>query len=356
MLAWYIFKKLQERLQQPSAGTNATLDGGLDQTVEAGSRTEGYVAGPPPGGRIVIEAYGLMKRYGALSAVDGVSFEVAAGEIFGLLGPNGAGKTTTLEMLEGLRTPDAGDATVLGQSVVHQARSIKQRIGVQLQATALPPKTTAAEAIRLFRAFYRQGRQVDDLLAEFGLTERAHAYTEKLSGGQLQRLSIALALVNDPDLVFLDEPTTGLDPQARLNLWDVITGIRESGKTVMLTTHYMEEAERLCDRVAMIDRGKIVALDTPARLVARYAPGTAVEFETSELDESALTSVPGVERLEVEGTRVILHTEAPEKVLTELFEPRGAWAPAVRSMSDLRVRTGTLEDVFIALSGRTLRV
>lgn len=296
-----------------------------------------------------------MKRYGALTAVDGVSFEVRSGEIFGLLGPNGAGKTTTLEMLEGLRAPDAGDAMVLGESVVRHSRRIKERIGVQLQATALPPKTTVTEAIELFGSFYRRHRSAEELLHEFDLTERANVFAESLSGGQMQRLSIALALVNDPDLVFLDEPTTGLDPQARLNLWDVIAGIHARGKTVLLTTHYMEEAERLCDRIAVMDRGRIVALDTPERLIADYAPGTTIEFETAQPDEAALQTLPGVDRLEVEGSRVILHTETPESVLTRLFDPAAAWAPGVQSMQDLRVRTGTLEDVFIALTGRGLR-
>jgi ABC-2 type transport system ATP-binding protein len=287
--------------------------------------------------------------------VDDVSFQVFPGEIFGLLGPNGAGKTTTLEMLEGLQTPDAGDATLLGESIVRHSRRIKERIGVQLQATALPPKTTVTEAIDLFGSFYKHRRSTEQLLAEADLIERAGAFAEKLSGGQLQRLSIALALVNDPDLVFLDEPTTGLDPQARLNLWDVIAGIHARGKTVMLTTHYMEEAERLCDRVAVMDRGKIVALDTPERLVSTYAPGTSIEFDTTHPDEVALRAIPDVDRLEVDGTRVALHTNMPESVLSRLFDRNAVWGPAVQSMRDLRVRTGTLEDVFIALTGRTLR-
>ena len=303
----------------------------------------------------MIEARGLVKRYGTLTAVDGVGFTVEAGEIFGLLGPNGAGKTTTLEMLEGLRTPDAGDATVLGESVVRSPRAIKEKIGVQLQATALPPKTTVTEAIDLFGAFYRRRRTTPDLLQEFELTEKASAMAESLSGGQAQRLSIALALVNDPDLVFLDEPTTGLDPQARLNLWDVIERIRGQGKTVVLTTHYMEEAERLCDRVGVIEAGRIVALDTPERLIDAYAPGTTIEFDVSIPDEAALRAIPGVDGVEIRGERVILHTSTPERALAGLFDPAAGWAPTVGSMRDLRVRGGTLEDVFIALTGRTLR-
>jgi len=290
-----------------------------------------------------------------LCAVNQVSFQVHRGEIFGLLGPNGAGKTTTMEMLEGMRPPDSGDATVLGQSVVRSPRSIKQRIGVQLQAAALPTKTTVTEAVELFRSFYVKQRPVGALIAEFDLEERRDAFTEQLSGGQLQRLSVALAMVNDPDLVFLDEPTTGLDPQARLNLWDVVTGIRDHGKTVILTTHYMEEAERLCDRVAMIDLGRIVALDTPIGLIAAHAPGTTVEFETTHPDGEFLSGIPGVDRAEVEGSKVTLHTDRPETIMAAVFDSTKPWAAAVQSMSDLRVRTGTLEDVFIALSGRTLR-
>ena len=303
----------------------------------------------------MIDAHGLVKRYGTLTAVDHIEFSVQGGEIFGLLGPNGAGKTTTLEMLEGLRTPDEGDAVVLGESVVHAPRTIKERIGVQLQATALPPKTTVTEAIDLFGAFYRRRRSTLDVLTEFDLIEKATAMAESLSGGQAQRLSIALALVNDPDLVFLDEPTTGLDPQARLNLWDVIERIRGQGTTVVLTTHYMEEAERLCDRVAVIDQGRIVALDTPERLIAAYAPGTAIEFEISHPDDGSLQTVPGVDGVEIRGEHVILHTSTPERTLAGLFDPTAGWAGTVRAMRDLRVRGGTLEDVFIALTGRTLR-
>jgi ABC-2 type transport system ATP-binding protein len=307
------------------------------------------------GNGAVIQADGLTKRYGALTAVDGVSFAVEPGEIFGLLGPNGAGKTTTLEMLEGLRLPDAGKATVLGRLVARDSRDIKERIGVQLQATALPPDTTVREAIELFGSFYRRRRPTGEILSEFALEEKADAMVDSLSGGQMQRVSIALALVNDPELVFLDEPTTGLDPQARLKLWEVIVGIHRQGKTVLLTTHYMEEAERLCDRVAVIDHGKIVALDTPHRLIAGYAPGTSIEFETTNPDPSVLHGIPDVDQVEVDGDRVTLHTSAPERVMARLFEPGALWAGLMQSMQDLRMRQGTLEDVFIALTGRRLR-
>jgi ABC-2 type transport system ATP-binding protein len=308
----------------------------------------------------VIVARGLVKRYGNLAAVDDISFEVEAGEVFGMLGPNGAGKTTTMEMLEGLRVPDAGTATVLGSDVVRDARTIKARIGVQLQATALPPLTKVREAIDLFGALYPISRPTAEVIKEFDLAEKADAYASDLSGGQMQRLSIALALVNDPEVVFLDEPTTGLDPQARLNIWDVIEGIRGRAKTVVLTSHYMEEAERLCSRVAVIDHGRVVALDTPANLIAAHAPGTTVEFEAPHgVDEAALARVEGVDSVSVDG-RIVVSTRAPELVLRALLTPDAGWLnrdeqDATTGIRDLRVRQGTLEDVFIALTGRSLR-
>ncbi|HSP65701.1 MAG TPA: ABC transporter ATP-binding protein [Candidatus Deferrimicrobium sp.] len=308
----------------------------------------------------VITASNLVKRYGNLAAVDGISFEVEAGEVFGMLGPNGAGKTTAMEMLEGLRIPDAGSATVLGSDVVRDARAIKARIGVQLQATALPLLTKVREAIDLFGALYPNARPTAELITEFDLAEKADTYASDLSGGQMQRLSIALALVNDPEVVFLDEPTTGLDPQARLNIWDVIEGIRARGKTVVLTSHYMEEAERLCSRIAVIDHGRIVALDTPVSLIAAHAPGTTIEFEAPHgVDEAALVRVPGIDGVTADG-RIAVSTRTPEPVLRALLAPDAAWllrgepdVPA--SIRDLRVRQGTLEDVFIALTGRSLR-
>jgi ABC-2 type transport system ATP-binding protein len=309
-----------------------------------------------------IEVLGLVKRYGDLTAVDNVSFSVEHGEIFGLLGPNGAGKTTTLEMMEGLRVPDAGIARVLGSDVAANPRAVKERIGVQLQLTAVPDFTTVREALQLFGALYEHSRPVADLLREFDLEQKAGTYTNKLSGGQMQRLSIALALVNDPEVVFLDEPTTGLDPQARLNLWEVIEGLRERGKTVVLTTHYMEEAERLCRRVAIIDHGRIVALDTPARLIAEHAPGTTIELEAVPgLDVAALQALPGVDHVSID-ERASIATRRPETVLHALLDPGAPWADMVSDdgerrsgVRDLLVRQGTLEDVFISLTGGSLR-
>jgi ABC-2 type transport system ATP-binding protein len=300
----------------------------------------------------VIEARDLRKRYEHIVAVDGVSFSVQRGEIFGLLGPNGAGKSTTLEMLEGLRDIDSGIAVVLGTDVTENAVAVKRRIGVQLQATALPSFTTVAESIDLFRAFYDQTRDTADLLVEFDLVPQAKQITTKLSGGQQQRLSIALAMVNDPDVVFLDEPTTGLDPQARIALWDFIERFRARGKTVMLTTHYMEEAERLCDRVAVMDQGRIVALDTPDRLVALHGPGTTITFNSPTPDADRVRALTGVESAEVQDGAVRIVTRTPEVVLAQLLHPDGDQSS---SITNLRVERGTLEDVFVALTGRDLR-
>jgi ABC-2 type transport system ATP-binding protein len=300
----------------------------------------------------VIEAASLLKRYGDLTAVDGVSFTVQRGEIFGILGPNGAGKTTTLEMLEGLRTPDGGKALVLGLDMTRDARKARQRIGVQLQATALPNFTTVVESIDLFASFYDHARPTSELLKEFDLEERAGAQANMLSGGQQQRLSIALAVVNDPELVFLDEPTTGLDPQARLALWGVIEKLRQRGRTVILTTHYMEEAERLCDRVAVMDRGLIVALDTPAKLIAQHGPGMTIQFTADgSLDVDRLRATRGADSVDVSAGRVRIRTRDPESVLAALL----ASGNGHLEMTDLRVDPGTLEDVFLSLTGRELR-
>jgi ABC-2 type transport system ATP-binding protein len=309
------------------------------------------LVGAAPSGPVV-EAASLVKRYGDLTAVDGVSFTVERGEIFGMLGPNGAGKTTTLEMLEGLRTPDGGKATVLGLDMSREARRARQRIGVQLQATALPNFTKVREAIDLFASFYDHARPTSELLNEFDLEERADSLASKLSGGQQQRLSIALAVVNDPELIFLDEPTTGLDPQARLALWDVIDRMRQRGRTVILTTHYMEEAERLCDRVAVIDSGQIVALDTPARLIAKHGPGTTIQFAVDgHADVDSLRAMRGADSADVSAGRVRIRTQDPKSVLRALL----ARSNGSSRLAELRVDGGTLEDVFLALTGRDLR-
>jgi ABC-2 type transport system ATP-binding protein len=243
----------------------------------------------------VIRVEGLEKRYGETRAVDGVSFEVPAGTVFGLLGPNGAGKTTTVEILEGLRSPDAGDVRVLGVDVGRNADALRPRIGVSLQTAALYPKLTVVEVLDLFRGFYRSGRTTDDLIALMDLGEKRTTRTQNLSGGQRQRLSVALALVNDPELVFLDEPTTGMDPAARRSLWDVVLRLKDEGRTVLLTTHYMEEAEVLCDRLAIMDHGRILEEGTVEELVSRRFQERAVRFDAiAGLTDDRLATLPGV--------------------------------------------------------------
>ncbi len=227
----------------------------------------------------VIRVRGLSKRYGDLLAVDGIDFDVARGEVFGLLGPNGAGKTTTVEILEGLRTPDGGEVTVLGHDVAHDADSLKPLIGVSLQSAALYPKLTVTELIDLFRSFYAHSRPTAELIDALELGERRHAQSQVLSGGQRQRLAVALALVGDPELVFLDEPTTGLDPAARRSLWDLVRKLQADGRTVLLTTHYMEEAEVLCDRLAIMDHGRILEMGTVDELVSKRFKDRAVRFD-----------------------------------------------------------------------------
>ncbi len=231
----------------------------------------------------VVHVRGLTKRYGDVQAVAGIDFDVARGEIFGMLGPNGAGKTTSVEILEGLRTPDGGEALVLGVDVARDAESLKPRIGVSLQTAALYPKLTVAEVIDLFRSFYPPPtRPTDELIDALELGERRDAQTKVLSGGQRQRLAVALALVNDPELIFLDEPTTGLDPAARRSLWDLVLGLKAAGKSVVLTTHYMEEAEVLCDRIAIMDHGRILEMGTVDELVSRRFRERAVRLDVLE--------------------------------------------------------------------------
>jgi len=298
----------------------------------------------------VVEVENLVKRYGEITAVDGISFEVYEGEIFGMLGPNGAGKTTTVECIEGLRIPDRGEIHVLGLRAGLETRAIKARIGVQLQTTALYQRLTVRETLELFASFYPRHRPLDEIIEMAGLTEKANALVKDLSGGQQQRLSVALALVNDPEILFLDEPTTGLDPQARRNTWDLIEAMRAEGKTVFLTTHYMEEAEHLCDRVAIIDQGRIIALDSPEALIKQHFQERAVVFEAEDVDEEALKSLPGVTHVRHDGTEVTLYTtDAPATLAALVSRDEG------EGLADLHVRRATLEDVFLKLTGRRLR-
>ena len=294
----------------------------------------------------------LRKTYGRTVAVQDVSFDVRRGEIFGLIGPNGAGKTTTMECVEGLRRPDRGAISVLGLDPARDGRVLHERIGVQLQEAQLQKRIKVREAVALWASLYRRPADGDRLIAQLGLSDKRDAWFMTLSGGQKQRLFIALALINDPELVFLDELTTGLDPQARRAIWDLVRGIRERGKTVFLTTHLMEEAERLCDRVAIIDHGRIVDVGTPAELVQRHCPQRAVIVGTD--DPSApdrFQSIPHVESVERLGSQVTIRGRGDDlvtQVIRCLAEHR---IPVV----DFRTDVPTLEDVFLELTGHTIR-
>jgi ABC-2 type transport system ATP-binding protein len=308
---------------------------------------------PSPSDGAVISVTDLRKSYGPLKAVDGVSFSVERGEIFGLLGPNGAGKTTTIEILEGLRSPDSGQATVLGLDVLSKPGALKERIGVQLQTAALYPELTVSELISLFGSFYRRSVPTRQLIEQLGLEERANAVSKTLSGGQRQRLTIALALVNDPELIFLDEPTTGLDPQGRRSLWERIERLRREGRTILLTTHYMEEAEELCDRVAIMDHGKVLEMGTVGELVGRHFSERTVRFAVRpELTDTALAGLRGVSRVSHEGDEAVLLTNDVPRTIGALLELGDSLG--IEGL-DLYVRRPTLEDVFLQLTGRALR-
>jgi ABC-2 type transport system ATP-binding protein len=301
----------------------------------------------------IIEIKQLTKKYGDFTAVDAISFVVQRGELFGILGPNGAGKTTTLEMLEGLKGITTGEVIFDGQDVKHHTRQVKHQIGVQLQASSFFDGLNLKELLDTFAALY--GRKVDalKLLKDVQLEEKAHQKVKELSGGQKQRLSIAVALVNDPKVLYLDEPTTGLDPQARRNLWDLIQSIKKQGKTIILTTHYMEEAEVLCDRIAIMDHAKIVALGTPLELMRSSEVGSTIEFHVDKhCDPAHYQSLPGVSRAEYEDHMVKLLTNDPEKTLPALFEHETKCGVKI---FNLQLRQATLEDVFLKLTGHGLR-
>jgi ABC-2 type transport system ATP-binding protein len=301
----------------------------------------------------VIQVEQLRKRYGAITAVDGISFTVEKGVVFGMLGPNGAGKTTTVEIIEGLRDADSGAVEVLGFDVRQHKTAVKERIGVQPQKAALFPRLTVRETLGLFRSFYQQSASEDSLLDQLGLREKQEAQVRTLSGGQLQRLSVAIALVNNPDIVFLDEPTTGLDPQARRGLWDIVELMKQQGKTVFLTTHYMEEAERLCDRVAVVDHGRIIALGSPQALIREHFSERAIAFPAPEaIRAEELASLPSVTRVLRENGEMILYSSAPQATLAAVLEQS---ARRQFDLSDVHIRRATLEDVFLKLTGRHIR-
>ena len=317
----------------------------------------------------------LRKRFGDVVAVDGLDLDVRPGECFGLLGPNGAGKTTTIEICEGLTAPDAGEVIVLGQQWQGNGRALRERLGIQLQETQLAEKLTVAETLTLFRSFYRQGRSVEDVIALVQLGEKRKARVGTLSGGQKQRLALGCALVGDPELVFLDEPTTGLDPQARRQVWELVEQLKSTGRTILLTTHYMEEAERLCDRVAIVDHGRVIAQDTPRRLVAGLGAGQIVFFAVAD------RGVAGGEARRLGGSAADegLTADAVERIGAAVGATQparatdGGWELAVAAtheaipallgelerqglpLSELRTHSPTLEDVFVSLTGRALR-
>jgi ABC-2 type transport system ATP-binding protein len=305
---------------------------------------------------LAIRCHGLVKRYPPdVLAVNGLELEVRRGECFGLLGPNGAGKTTTIEILEGLLPPTAGDIEVLGRRWADDPRGLRARLGITLQETRLPERLTVEEILGLFRSFYSRGRTVDAVLELVALNDKRTARYERLSGGQKQRLAVACALVSEPELLFLDEPTTGLDPQSRRHLWEVVEEQRRRGHTVLLTTHYMDEAERLCDRVAIVDHGKVIALDTPSRLIATLGGEHRIEFTLNDgatFDTEILAGLPAGASVQRDQELYVLNATAPHLAIPALLErvqSRGV------SLSRLTTRHVSLEDVFVTMTGRHIR-
>ena len=308
--------------------------------------------GPPNTAPLLLHQ--LRKAYGDVVAVDGLDLEIRPGECFGLLGPNGAGKTTTIEICEGLTEPDAGDVVILGRRWGADDAQLRELLGISLQETQFAEKLTVAETVRLFRSFYRNGPDFGDVIDLVQLGEKAGARVGQLSGGQRQRLALACALVGDPELLFLDEPTTGLDPQSRRQLWDLIERFRAGGRSILLTTHYMEEAERLCDRVAIVDHGRVIAQGTPRELIASLGAEHVLEFavaESAAVDVSALAGALGVEPGRQDGLWRLQVSELHEAMPALLGELRRQGV----QLSELRTHSATLEDVFVTLTGRQLR-
>lgn len=301
-----------------------------------------------------VVARGLSKRYGDVVAVDRVDLEVHAGEIVGVVGPNGAGKTTTLEMMEGLRKPDSGTCTVCGFDSIRESRQMRARIGLTLQQAAFPDGLRVIELMQLYASFYPDPVPIGDLLHQFDLEEKARAFTQHLSGGQKQRLALALALLGRPEVIFLDEPTTGLDPQARRHLWDAILRLKDEGRAVILSTHYMDEVEQICDRVVIMDHGKVLASGRPRELIDAFGPESVIEvaFAGPHVDAVPLSRLDGTTGIKVEEHRIYLQTYDTAKTLMALALHADKNALPIK---DLRTRVASMDDVFIALTGRSVR-
>jgi len=301
----------------------------------------------------VLRVENLVKRYGDVEAVRGVSFSVNEGEVFGLLGPNGAGKTSTIEILEGLRNADGGTAVVCGLDPAKDSDTLKHEIGAALQSTALPEKIRVMEALRLFASFYKRRRNPEELLKRFGLVEKRNAFYSQLSGGQKQRLALAIALINDPKVVFLDEPTAGLDPQVRREIYDIIEELKRDKKTIVLTTHYIEEAERLCDRVAIIDHGKVISQGTPLELKQASGDKTRIEVRLAKPEsDDRLKNLEGVADCRALNGAYVLHCQRPPQAIVALVKHLETQD---NELVSLEIFTPSLEDVFIELTGRRLR-
>jgi ABC-2 type transport system ATP-binding protein len=304
---------------------------------------------------MVINVEHLVKSYGAVKAVNDISFEVGQGEVFGMLGPNGAGKTTTVEIIEGLRQADSGKISVLGLDIAKAPARIKQKIGIQLQAPSLLPLLRVEELLDLFAGFFTHSLPVSEVLEMLALTDSRKVLVKNLSGGQQQRLSVAMALINDPDIAFLDEPTTGLDPQSRRGLWAVIENMSKKGKTIFLTTHYMEEAERLCDRVAVIDHGQIIAIGSPEELIKNHFEEKAIQFEMDPPPpEIVLRSFSGTTSVAIDVNDVVIYSNDITATMSAVLK-YAEKIDATKQLKDLHVREATLEDVFLKLTGRRIR-
>lgn len=309
----------------------------------------------PPPSTLALEVHALRKAFGPVTAVDGLDLEVRRGECFGLLGPNGAGKTTTIEICEGLLEPDTGDVVVLGQRWDRDEHALRERLGIQLQETQFAEKVTVLETVTLFRSFYRDGPDPEVVIRQVQLEEKRSARVGTLSGGQKQRLSLACALAGDPELLFLDEPTTGLDPQSRRQLWELVERLRATGRTILLTTHYMDEAERLCDRVAIVDHGRAIALDTPRGLIRSLGAEQVVEVELAagaEAPDGVLATAPGVLAARRDARTWTLQVSGAHVAVPAILHRLEAHGLA---LTELRTHTPTLEDVFVSLTGRHLR-